>query len=373
MRIRWRGLELPSEVIRDSSVSTDTYGRFTIEPFERGFGTTVGNSLRRILLSSLEGAAVTSVKIAGASHEFMSLPGVLEDVTDVILNIKGIVVSYDGEEPKRMRVVRRTRGEVRVGDIEADTPVEVLNVDHVLATLTDDVHFEVEMEVRSGRGYSPASDNAAPEQEIGVIPVDSVYSPVVRVRYRTEETRVGQRTNFDRLILDVWTNGTIAPEDAIVEAARILRKHLNPFIQYHDLGSKLIHNVPTVVKPVSVMSSELEKTLQKPVAELDLSVRASNCLEAARINTIGELVRKTEGDLLRLRSFGKTSLREVRRKLADGGLSLGMVFDGDTAGALPGAGAGTGDEGEDEEGSEEGMPAGVRDEPREVTVHGDGH
>ncbi|NOT01556.1 MAG: DNA-directed RNA polymerase subunit alpha [Phycisphaerales bacterium] len=371
MRIRWRGLELPSEVIRDVSVSTDTYGRFMIEPFERGFGTTVGNSLRRILLSSLEGAAVTSVKIAGASHEFMSLPGVLEDVTDIILNIKGIVVCYDGEEPRRMRVVRRTRGEVRAGDIEADTPVEVLNSDHVLATLTDDVHFGIEMEVKSGRGYSPASENAAPEQEIGVIPVDSVYSPVVRVRYRTEETRVGQRTNFDRLILDVWTNGTVAPEDAIVEAARILRKHLNPFIQYHDLGSKLVHSLPVVIKPVSVVSSELEKTLHKPVADLDLSVRASNCLEAARINTIGELVRKTESDLLRLRSFGKTSLREVRRKLADAGLSLGMVFDGDSAGPASGGGSTAGDDGGDDDASDEGITAGIRHDPREVSVHGD--
>lgn len=327
MRIRWRGLELPSEVVRDESVSTRTYGRFTIEPFERGFGTTIGNSLRRVLLSSLDGAAVTKVKIAGASHEFMSLPGVLEDVTDIILNVKGLVVRMDPDQPKTMRVSRDSAGPVRAGDIEADPAIEVVEPDHVLATLTDDVKFEMEMEVRKGRGYATAQENAGNEEEIGVIPVDANFSPVVRVRYRTEDTRVGQRVNFDRLVLEVWTSGTVAPEDAVVEASKILRKHLNPFVQYHDLGARLTESEapPVVVTPT--VDAEMEALLQKPVAELELSVRASNCLEAARILTVGELAGKTEADLLRLRSFGKTSLREIRRKLADLGLSLGMVFD----------------------------------------------
>lgn len=332
MRIRWRGLELPSEVIRDESVSTKTFGRFLIEPFERGFGTTIGNSLRRILLSSLEGAAVTTVRIAGADHEFMSLPGVLEDVTDIILNVKGLVVRSGADTPKTMTVSRNTKGEVRGGDIVADPAIEVVDPEHLIATLTDDVPFEMEMEVRTGRGYITAQENAGSEEEIGVIPVDSTFSPVIRVRYRTEDTRVGQQVNYDRLILEVWTNGTLTPEDAVVEASKILRKHLNPFIQYHDLGSVLVESsVPVRIQPAQI-NTELEQLMGRPIAELDLSVRASNCLESARIVTIGELAQKAEGDLLRLRSFGKTSLREIRRKLADLGLSLGMVIE------RPGAG-----------------------------------
>jgi len=334
MRIRWRGLELPSQVVKDESVSTDTYGRFIIEPFERGFGTTIGNSLRRILLSSLEGAAVVRVKIAGAAHEFTSLPGVLEDVTDIILNIKKLAVRLDSDEPKTMRVYRNTKGEVRGGDIEADPAIEVVNKDLVLATLTDDVEFSMEMTVAKGRGYVPAEENITPDMEIGVIPVDAIFSPVTRVRYKTEDTRVGQRTNYDRLIMEIWTKGTISPEMALVEAAKILRKHLNPFIQYFDLGEDVVPSEPQEEDFLATSSSgsegpvqideELQQKLNMSIAELDLSVRASNCLEAARINTVGDLVRMTEADLLKVRSFGKTSLREVKRKLADIGLSLGM-------------------------------------------------
>ncbi len=328
MRIRWRGLELPSEVQRDESVSTDTYGLFRIEPFERGFGVTVGNSLRRVLLSSLEGAAVSSVKIAGAPHEFMSIPGVLEDVTNIILNVKGLIVDCEADEPKTMRVHKNTKGPVVAGDIEADASIDILDHDHVLATLTDDVEFQLEMVVTRGRGYATAEENRPAEQEVGVIAVDSIYSPVIRVRYRTEDTRVGQRTNYDRLILEVWTDGTVLPEDALVEASKILRKHLNPFVQYHELGSDYIQSAAPVQMQSSQVNDEMEKLLSKSVSELDLSVRSSNCLEAARIATIGELASKSEADLLRLRSFGKTSLREVRRKLADLGLSLGMSMDG---------------------------------------------
>jgi len=334
MRIRWRGLELPSQVVKDESVSTDTYGRFIIEPFERGFGTTIGNSLRRILLSSLEGAAIVRVKIAGAAHEFTSLPGVLEDVTDIILNIKKLAVRLDSDEPKTMRVYRNTKGEVRGGDMEADPAIEVVNKDLVLATLTDDVEFSMEMTVAKGRGYVPAEENITPDMEIGVIPVDAIFSPVTRVRYKTEDTRVGQRTNYDRLIMEIWTKGTISPEMALVEAAKILRKHLNPFIQYFDLGEDVVPSEPQEEDFLAASASgsespvqideELQQKLNMSIAELDLSVRASNCLEAARINTVGDLVRMTEADLLKVRSFGKTSLREVKRKLADIGLSLGM-------------------------------------------------
>ncbi len=329
MRMRWRGLELPSRVVRDEAVSNDVYARFTVEPFEQGFGTTIGNSLRRVLLSSLEGAAVTSVKIAGVSHEFRSIDGVLEDVTDILLNIKGIVLKLTGSDCKTMKVRRDKVGEVKAGDIVTDPAITIANPDHKIATLTVTVPFEVEMTVQTGRGYATVNDNRAPEQELGVISIDSVFSPVLRVRYRTENMRVGQRTNYDRLIMEVWTKGTIRPEDAMVEAGLILRKHLNPFVMYHELG----HQVVTATRPVSESEpsegSAMAQLLAKPVSTLELSVRASNCLDAAKVLTLRDLVTKTESDLLRFRSFGKTSLHEVQRKLSAVGLSLGMKFGED--------------------------------------------
>ena len=328
MRIRWRGLELPNQLVRDESISTETYGRLMVEPFERGFGTTVGNSLRRILLSSLEGAAVTRVRIAGASHEFMSLPGVLEDVTDVILNIKSLVIKLDGEGEKTMRLVRKGPGEVFARDIEADPAITIVNEGQLIATLTDEVELNIEFWVNSGRGYSAAEENESPSEELGIITVDSVFSPVTRVRYKTEETRVGQRTNYDRLILEVWTKGTIRPEDAVVEAAKILRKHLSPFVLYHELGQETVISEPRSPEAAGegVMDQALQERLSMPISQLDLSVRASNCLESAKVTTVGELARMSETDLLKVRSFGRTSLREVKRKLADLGLSLGMAL-----------------------------------------------
>lgn len=332
MRIRWRDLELPTRVVRDDEVSTDTYGRFIVEPFERGFGITVGNSLRRILLSSLEGSAVTHARIAGADHEFCSLPGVLEDVTNIVLNIKSIIVDLDADTPKTMRVERNERGEVRAGDFECDAAIRVINPEQVIATLTDDVPFSAELTVARGRGYVPAAELIDDNTEIGVIPIDALYSPVRRVRYRTEETRVGQKVNYDRLILEVWTKGTVKPEDALVEAAKILRKHLNPFVQYYELGetqTAAAHFEP----PAPAIDEELRRKLEQSIADLELSVRASNCLEAAKIVTVGDLVRMTEDDLLQLRSFGKTSLEEVTRKLAERGLSLGMDIGNPPSGA----------------------------------------
>jgi DNA-directed RNA polymerase subunit alpha len=328
MRIRWRGLELPTRVLRDDTISTNTFGRFTVEPFERGFGTTVGNSLRRILLSSLEGSAVTHVRIAGAEHEFTSLPGVLEDVTDIILNIKSIVVQLDAETSKTMRIERNQKGEIRAGDFSADAAITVQNPDLLIATLTDHVPFSAELTVARGRGYVPAVENTDENTEIGVIPVDALFSPVTRVRYRTEETRVGQRVNYDRLVMEIWTKGTTRPEDALVEAAKILRKHLNPFVQYFDLGQQVAAAQTRTEIVAPAMDEELRQKLERPIAALDLSVRASNCLEAAKIGTIGELVRLTESDLLQIRSFGKTSLMEVRQKLNEAGLALGMTATG---------------------------------------------
>ena len=326
MRIRWRGLELPSRVIRDETVSTSKYGRFIVEPFERGFGTTVGNSLRRILLSSLEGSAATFCRIAGADHEFCSLPGVYEDVTDIILNIKSIVVDVDADTPRKMRIERRTKGAVTAGDFECDAGVTVYNREQLIATLTESVPFSLELTVQRGRGYVPASEHIDENAELGIIAVDALYSPVTRVRYRIEDTRVGQKTNYDRLVLEIWTKGTVLPEDALVEAAKILRKHLNPFVQYYELGDELAAAGSFVETPASAVDEELRRKLDRSVTDLDLSVRASNCLEAAKIVTVGDLIKHDEASLLALRSFGKTSLMEVKRKLTDLGLALGMTI-----------------------------------------------
>ena len=335
MRVTWRGLELPTRVERDIKISSAKYGRFFIEPFERGFGITIGNSLRRVLLSSLEGSAVSSVKIAGVEHEFSSIEGIMEDVTEIILNVKNLVIRLNADEPKVMKISAKKAGVVTAGDIVADPAIEVVNTDAVIATLTKAVKFEMEMVVENGRGYVPASERIAAmdrfDQEIGVIWVDAVFSPVTRVRYTTENTRVGQRTNYDRLILEIWTDGTVTPEMALVEAAKILRKHINPFVQYFDLGEEIVVEqvAPVeeeeVVMDEEVAAEELTEKLDMKVEELELSVRAANCLESEKLDTVRQLVRMTESDLLKIRSFGKTSLREIKRKLADIGLSLGMT------------------------------------------------
>ena len=321
MHVRWRGLELPAKVEADPRSLTPTFGRFVAEPFERGFGTTVGNSLRRILLSSLEGAAITSVKIQGVEHEFSSIPGIYEDVTDIILNIKGLVVSSESDEPRRMKVSAEGPGEVTAELLEADPTVVIHNREKVIATLTEPVDFIAEFTVERGRGYRPASEHRNGEdQVIGEIPIDAIFSPVQRVRFRVEDTRVGQRTNYDRLVLDIWTNGTLRPELALVEAAKILRKHLNPFVQADEIGSMTV--APEVVAKGAI-DQELIRKLNTPVSQLNLSVRAANCLESASIRTIAELMPKQEEELLAIRSFGKTSLREVKRKLEDLGLVMG--------------------------------------------------
>ncbi len=326
MRIRWRGLELPNQMELDKTVSTETYGRLTIAPFERGFGITVGNSLRRILLSALEGSAVTLVKIAGAAHEFTSLPGVLEDVTDIILNIKTLAIKLDSDEPKTLTVQASQPGPVTAAQIQADPSVTIVNQDQLLATLIDNIDFSLEMIIEKGRGYVPASsDSKQDEQEVGVIPLDAIFSPVRRVRYKTEETRVGQLINYDRLIMEIWTDGTIGPELALVEAAKILRKHLGPFVQYFELGQDQALQEASEPSEIVIetVDTEHQRLLDTLMADLELSVRANNCLEMAKIETLGDLVSMTESQLLSLRSFGKTSLREVKRKLAELGLELG--------------------------------------------------
>ncbi|MFA5554102.1 MAG: DNA-directed RNA polymerase subunit alpha [Phycisphaerae bacterium] len=327
MRIRWRGLELPTRVERDGLVSTDKYGKFYIEPFERGFGTTIGNSLRRVLLSALEGSAVTSIKISGVDHEFTSIKGVMEDVTEIVLNVKNLVVKLNGEDPKTMTVSASKAGTITSGDIVADPSIQIIDKDKVIATLTEDVNFKMEMVVENGRGYIPASERIAEadrfEQEIGRIVLDASYSPVRRVRYLTEDTRVGQKTDYDKLILEIWTDGTVTPEMAMVEGGKILRKYINPFVMYSELGQETISDEGIQEQVEEKVDEELTAKLNMPISELELSVRANNCLESAKIETVGQLVGMSESELLKIRSFGRTSLREVKRKLADLGISLG--------------------------------------------------
>jgi len=325
MRIKWRGLELPNRVTSDRETLTDTYGKFAVEPFERGFGVTVGNSLRRILLSSLEGSAVTRVKIQGVQHEISTIPGVVEDVTDIILNVKSLVVKNTSEQMQTIRIDRNQRGVVTAAHIITDEAVQIINPEHIIATLTDDVLFNLEMTVENGRGYRTAEENSDKEREIGIIPVDSSFSPVVRVKYEIEETRVGERTNYDKLIMEIWTNGTVSPQMALVEGAKILRKHLNPFIQYAEPGPEMALDDKADTPMISeAVDHELERKLNMSLAELELSVRATNCLESEGITTVRDLVIRTDEELLEVRNFGETTLKEVKQKLAERNLYLGM-------------------------------------------------
>ncbi|MBI4604333.1 MAG: DNA-directed RNA polymerase subunit alpha [Planctomycetes bacterium] len=333
MRIRWRDFEIPNSVVCEEATRSPHYGKFIVEPFERGFGVTIGNSLRRILLSSLEGAAVVSVKIEGVQHEFSTLTGVYEDVTDIVLNIKNLLLLlYDGEETE-LRIRSSKKGEVRAADIQHGPEVKIVNPDLLIATVTQDVPLNIDMAVRKGRGYWTAEENSRGDSEIGVIWVDSAFSPVSRVRYKTEATRVGQLTNYDRLILEIWTNGTVTPDMALTEASKILRRHLNPFLQYSELGhavqedNGLSHEEPLVPQDLE----ETRRKLELSVTSLDLTVRAQNCLESQDVKTIGDLVRRSEADLLKVRNFGKNTLHEIKTKLREIGLSLGMNVG--TAGA----------------------------------------
>ena len=322
MHIRWRGLELPSVVTVEQETLSDTYGKFVAEPFERGFGTTIGNGLRRILLSSLEGSAVTQIKIHNAQHEFTTIKGVLEDVTDLVLNVKSLVVKNHSDSTRVLRVERTSAGVVKASDVEGDDAVEIINEDHVLAHLTDNVPFVMEMVIENGRGYVPSSEHSQNIPEIGIIPVDAVFSPVIRVRYGVEETRVGQKTNYDKLTMEIWTDGSLGPEMALVEAAKILRKHLNPFVQYSELGPQV--RSPTRVHSGDSVDPGLDAKMNMSIADLKLSVRAGNCLEAENIMTVRQLVSRTEDQLLEVRNFGETTLLEVQDKLRELGLHLGM-------------------------------------------------
>lgn len=297
-----------------------TYGKFVVQPLERGYGTTLGNSLRRILLSSLPGAAVTSVKIQGVLHQFSTVRGVVEDTTEVILNLKGLALKVHSEEPQLLRIEARGEGEVTAGDIQAPADVEILNPEHHIATLEKDGELIMEMTVRRGRGYVPEERNKIPEQPIGVIPVDSIYSPVRRVKYTVEDTRVGQVTDYDRLTMEVWTNGTIRPDEAISLGAKILIEHLSLFM-------RLTQDVEDMEIMVEKEEDERNRLLETSIEELDLSVRSYNCLKRAGIDSIGELTQKTPEEMMKVRNLGKKSLEEVEEKLIALGLSLRQAED----------------------------------------------
>lgn len=326
MRKRWMGFELPVRVVCDKESLTDTYGKFTAEPFERGYGTTVGNGLRRVLLSSLRGAALTSVRFEGVQHQFQTLPGVVEDVTDICLNLKKVLVKLHADEPKELRLDARRKGEVTAGDLEHDADVEIANPDLHLATISEGGKIVASLEARPGRGYKVAEEFA--KEEIGHIALDGVFSPVIKVKPMVENCRVGQVTNYDRLTLEIWTNGTVDPEMALVEAARIYRKHLDPFVQYFELGPPIEDAAAQLAAQKELEhQNELDRRLARSVDELDLSVRSANCLASQKITTLKELVTKTEVELLNFRNFGQTSLTEIIEKLTELGLELGMEID----------------------------------------------
>ncbi len=325
MRIRWGDFELPTRVNVEKETYTDTYGKFFAEPFERGFGATIGNSLKRILLSSIEGSAVTSVRIDGVQHEFSTIPGVVEDTTDIILNIKNLIVKLHTDKPGKIKIEAKKKGEIKAKDIITDDGVEVINGDLHIVTISENMNFNAEMEVRKGRGYKTAEEVDVGSREIGVIPIDAIFSPVRKVKIRTEETRVGRRTNYDRLIIEIWTSGIISPETALVESAKIFRKHLNSFVHYFELGRELPQTGEKLLEKTDKKedaTDEIDQKLATSVSELDLSVRASNCLAATNIKTLGDLVTKREDELLGLKNFGKTTLTEVKKRLTQLGLSF---------------------------------------------------
>ncbi|OGW88416.1 MAG: DNA-directed RNA polymerase subunit alpha [Nitrospirae bacterium RIFCSPLOWO2_12_FULL_63_8] len=316
-----KDFQIPMRVETEKEIPAENYARFMTEAFERGFGTTVGNSLRRVLLSSLTGAAVTTVKIEGVLHEFSTVPGVTEDVTSIVLNVKSLRLKLHTDKPKTIRLRKKGPGEAKASDIQHDADVTVLNKDLHIATLDKEATLDMEMVVKPGRGYVPAERNKEEGLPIGVIPVDSIFSPVTRANFHVENARVGRVTDYDKLMLEVWTDGSITPRDAVSSAALILRDHLDIFIHPDQLGE---------TKPEARREEErreINKNLFRSVNELELSVRAANCLKNANIKTIADLVQKSEMEMLKTKNFGKKSLNEIKEILAEMGLGLGMKLD----------------------------------------------
>jgi DNA-directed RNA polymerase subunit alpha len=319
--MKWRNLLMPKEIVKDQTVATPTIGRFVVEPLERGFGQTIGNSLRRTLLSSIQGAAVTAVRIKGVLHELSNIPGVLDDVTDIILNLKQLVIVMHGDEPRFLHLSVEKEGPITAADIDQIADVEIINKDLVICTATEKIKVEMDVLVGHGRGYVPAESHNLDDFDIGLIPVDSNFSPVRQVSYVVENTRVGQRTDYDRLVLDIATSGSVTPEDALGFAAKIVKDHMLLFIHFDE-------------EPMEESEGEVDEEVEKlkdllgrSVEELELSVRSSNCLRRANIKTLGDLVRRSEQDMLKYRNFGKQSLKEISEILNGMGLHLGMDVD----------------------------------------------
>ncbi|KPJ54298.1 DNA-directed RNA polymerase subunit alpha [candidate division TA06 bacterium DG_24] len=312
-----KSLQMPKRVEIDTETFSDTYGRFVVGPLERGYGTTLGNALRRVLLSSIEGAAITSVRIDGVLHEFSTIPGVLEDVTEIVLNLKQIRARLTGERSKTVWLTSDNKRELRAGDIETDVDVEILNPEQHIATVSSDAKVRMEIQLGTGRGYVPAEQLKDPRNPIGTIALDAFFSPITKVNYRVENTRVGQRTDYDKLILDVWTDGTIRPDDALAYAAKIMKDHMNLLINFEEEAEQEEEEIDEEVE-------RMRELLARSVDELELSVRSANCLAAARIKTLGDLVQKSEVEMLKYRNFGKKSLGELNGILKKLGLSFGM-------------------------------------------------
>jgi DNA-directed RNA polymerase subunit alpha len=328
MRIRWRDFELPSAVVHDQETATPSYGKFAIEPFERGFGHTIGNGLRRVLLGSIEGTAVTAVEVDGVEHEFRTIKGVLEDVTQIVIACKRLRVQAEtAQMPATLTIAKSGAGPVTGADVQCPAGVEVINKDLPICTLTTaSARISIKLTVRRGRGFQAAEDTGEALDQIGLIPLDAAFSPVLRVRYGVEATRVGKFTNYDRLVLEIWTDGTVSPPMALVEAAKIYRKHLNPFVQF----SEVLQGVPVAdeVRPLDAAAERqrerLQQLLTEPVERLDLSTRARNCLELAQISTLGDLVFRSAEELLAIKNLGQTVLTEIEKKLTELGLGVGM-------------------------------------------------
>ncbi len=322
MGIKLKNFELPKNIVFDDKSYEATYGRVVAEPFEKGYGITVGNSLRRVLLSSIEGTAVTQIRIEGALHEFTAIPGVLEDVSEIIMNVKGLVLRSHFKAPKPIFLSVDKKGAVTAKDIKTDDTVEVINPDHHIATLTENVKLEIEMKVERGRGYVPSERNKTPEDSVGVIAVDALFSPVRRVNIDVENTRVGHITDYDKLILEVFTNGSMEPKDSLLYAANILQRHLDVFLGIGNLAEDMEEEEEETKE-----KKDLLKKLSKPISELELSVRSANCLAEASIHTIGDLVERKETEMLKYKNFGKKSLTEINNVLSSMGLHLGMEID----------------------------------------------
>lgn len=321
MQKNWRDLIKPKKLEVEKETLTGTYGKFVAEPLERGFGVTIGNSLRRILLSSLQGAAITSIRIDGVLHEFSSIPGVKEDVSDIILNLKQVKLRIHGEGPKTLRIKATGESVVKAGDIIADSTVEILNPDQHIATVTKDAKLDAELIANTGKGYVPSERNKLPEQPVGVIPIDSIFQPVTRVNFNVTHARVGQRTDYDKLVLEVWTTGAVDPQSAIAIASKILKDQLSVFITFEDMEEE-------EAAAQAEFKPQFNENLFKTVDELELSVRSANCLKNADIKYIGEMVQKSEQEMLRTKNFGRKSLNEIKEILRGMGLDFGMKLEG---------------------------------------------